>query len=114
MSEQPDLFAAPMFQSRLYADTPRARSTDPETSHEAAEAIKASGALATHQGIVLKAVRAFPGLTSAELAIHCGLERHEVARRLPELEVARQVRKGEPRAFRGRKGVTWYPEATCT
>jgi hypothetical protein len=107
--QQPDLFAAPLFQSRLYADTPRARATDPETSHEAADAIKVSGRLASQQGIVLKAVRAFPGLTSAELAMHCALDRYSVARRLPELEAARQVRKGERRVFRGRPGVTWLP-----
>jgi hypothetical protein len=101
--QQVDLFAAP----RLYADLPRSRSSDPRTSHEAADAIKASGRLASHQGIVLAAVRAFPGLTSAELALRCRLDRHEVARRLPELETAGKVRRGEPRLFNGRRGVTW-------
>jgi hypothetical protein len=74
--QQPDLFG-PTWEAtvggtyRIYADVPRSRRTDPETSHEAAGAIKANGRLASHQGIVLAAVRAFPGLTSAELAMHC-------------------------------------------
>ena len=81
------------------ADTPRARRSDPETSHEAAEAILDSGELGRQQRAVLAAVRRWPGLTSLELGARMEINRWAVARRLPELEPV-HVRKGEPRAKR--------------
>lgn len=108
-----------MIQLDILADVPRARSTDPATSHQAAARVKASGALGRHQRAVLEAVQRFPGHTSAELA-----ERlvgnpdlaavtdlyHEVARRLPELAGV-HVRKGgaRPCAVRGSSCTTWWP-----
>jgi hypothetical protein len=89
-------------------DTPRARRADPETSHEAAEAIKASGELGRQQLAVLAAVRRWPGLTSLELGARMKLDRWAVARRLPELE-ALHVRKGEAKVVNGRRHVTWWP-----
>jgi hypothetical protein len=89
-------------------DTPRARRGDPETSHEAAEAIKASGELGRQQQAVLAAVRRWPGLTSLELGARMNMNRWAVARRLPELEPV-HVRKGEPRLVNGRRHVTWWP-----
>jgi hypothetical protein len=89
-------------------DTPRARNTDPTTSHEAADAIKASGDLGRQQQAVLAAVRRWPGLTSLELGARMSLDRWAVARRLPELEGI-HVRKGEPRVVNGRRHVTWWP-----
>lgn len=90
-------------------ETPAARATDPATSHEAADIITTSGRRQAHIERVVAAVRAHPGLTSAELAPHAGLERHEAARRLPEAETAGQVRKGPPRicSTSGRRAVTW-------
>lgn len=46
--EQPDLFQARAARRRrpgVITDTPRARTQDPETSHEAAEKIKTTGTL---------------------------------------------------------------------
>lgn len=55
-------------QLELLTDTPRARRSDPTTSHKAAERIKGIGALAQQQRLVREWVREHPGLTSAELA----------------------------------------------
>ena len=93
----------------VMVDTPRARNTDPETSHEAAEAIKASGELGRQQLAVLEAVRRWPGLTSLELGARMKLDRWAVARRLPELEGV-YVRKGEAKTVNGRRHVTWWPK----
>jgi hypothetical protein len=106
MTAQPDLF-----ESRLYADLPRSRSTDPQSSHAAAEEVKSSGRLALQQAQVLDAVRRWPGRTSRELARYIGGDRYVVARRLPELEVALKVRKGGTRlcSMGGRPAVEWWP-----
>lgn len=93
----------------LIADFPAARNTDPETSHAAAQQVRKSGAKAAHQQRVLDAVLRLPGLTYRELAVQCGLERHEVARRLPELERALLTRKGEERVVDGYSYTTWWP-----
>jgi hypothetical protein len=95
-------------QRPLLADTPRSRRADPVTSHEAAEAIKASGVLGRQQREVLEAVRKWPGLTSLELGARMSINRWAVARRLPELEPT-HVRKGEPKVVNGRRAVTWWP-----
>lgn len=92
-----------------WIDVPRARNTDPETSHEAAAAIAASGDLGRQQAVVLEAVKRWPGLTSLELASRLRLDRYQVARRLPELERAGQVSKGPARRVGKRSGVTWVP-----
>jgi len=93
----------------LLTDTPRARETDPITSHEAADQVKASGALGQQQLAVLAAVRRWPGLTSLELAARMQRDRWMVARHLPELSPV-HVRKGnEFRTVNGRRHCTWWP-----
>ena len=47
-------------------DVPRSRCDDPETSHQAAEAVRP--ALRERQKVVLAAVTRWPGLTACELA----------------------------------------------
>lgn len=64
---------------------PRARSTDPIGSHAAADRIESSGQAGRMMAVVLEAVRANPGRTSLELALLIGVERHETAKRLPDL-----------------------------
>lgn len=92
-------------------ETPAARNTDPRSSHLAAAEVTVTGRRHDHQQIVTAAVHAHPGLTSAELTKYTGLERHEVARRLPDAAVAGKVVRGAERrcANSGRIAVTWWP-----
>lgn len=96
--------------------TPAARNTDPESSHIAADRITSSGKRETHQRQILDLLRRCDGRTSAELAalaqregmVH--LDRHEVARRLPELATAGAVRRGAQVTCRenGTKATSWW------
>lgn len=92
-------------------ETPAARRTDPNTSHLAAEQHTASGRRGQQQAQAIAAVRAFPGMTSFELAMRTNLDRYMLARRLPECVTAGAVRKDEPRicAITGRLATTWFP-----
>lgn len=106
----------------LLTDTPRARRDDPSTSHEAAERVRASGALRESQIIVRDAVRRWPGKTAVELGRlldgtpcrEIPREDHwwriEASRRLPELDPM-HVRRGEPRtcSIAGTSQATWWP-----
>lgn len=64
----------------------RARRTDHDSSHAAADRAERSGAIEAQMNRVLAAVRAHPGSTSAQLSALAGIDRHTVARRLPDLE----------------------------
>lgn len=89
-------------------DTPRARNTDPESSHVAAQKIRA--VLGCQQSAVLAAVKQWPGMTAVELA-HLGkMDRYAVSRRLPELCPV-HVRRGDIRdcSVNARPQVTWWP-----
>ena len=101
-----------MTQLDLFDCAPKARRTDPVTSHEAAEHAEQTGIIAGQQKIVLDLVRRHPGNTSAELAWSDdaqGLDRYAIARRLPELVRLGKVRRGEARVCSesGRRAVTW-------
>lgn len=102
-------------------DMPRARRSDPETSHLAAARVDD---LARQQAAaVLVAVKMWPDKTSLELAGNIEwaagrgrwtgpvLDRHDIARRLPELERAGLVRRGAARKCQrsGNKALTWEP-----
>jgi len=92
-------------------DYPRARNTDPKTSHEAAEFIR--GTAKKQQSKAAEAVRTYPGQTSQELADLTGLDRYMLARRLPEVEGS-LVSKGDTRRCQvsGRTATTWWPRWT--
>ena len=106
----------------LLADLARARRNDPSTSHQAAERVRASGALRESQIIVRDAVRRWPGKTAVELGRlldgtpcrEIPREDHwwriEASRRLPELDPV-HVRRGEPRAcsIARTSQATWWP-----
>ena len=89
-------------------DTPRARNTDPATSHRAAARILPR--LRAQQERVLEAVKRFPGSTAVELAHRAGLDRYMVSRRLPELSPI-WVRRHAPRlcSIKGTAQTTWHP-----
>ena len=85
---------------------PRARSTDPGSSHAAATDMERSGKMGAQMAEALRLVRAYPGLTSKQLAEVSELDRYQIARRLPDLEkkgLARHVDRG-----RGEQ-VRWFP-----
>ncbi len=94
---------------------PIAHAQDPASSHEAAREHTESGRRDTHCSIVLDAVRAHPGLTSAELVEHCvGLDSAEVLtevrRRLTDLKDAGLILRRQPRVctISKRKVETWW------
>lgn len=95
----------------LLAATPAARSTDPQSSHLAAEKITRNGTRASQQQEVVRLVTDYPGHTSAELARRSGrLDRWQIARRLPECAPV-YVQRGKMRICRvtGNKCITWWP-----
>lgn len=97
--------------SQPNVQTPAARSTDPGTSHIAAEAVTKSGVRARQQRQVLDALRQWPGCTSAELAQRANIDRYAVARRLPELVPTFAFRGGSTIcSISGRPAVTWWPK----
>lgn len=89
----------------------RARATDPETSHEAAEAIRSEADRQADE--VLAMLTANPGLTSRELADQYHVDRYMVARRLPELRERGLVTTGAKRRCRNSQlnAMTWWPVA---
>lgn len=97
-------------QMSLLSSTPGSRATDPESSHEADQQNRSSGARASQQHRVLMWVRRWPGRTSRELAALANVDRYMVARRLPELEPI-HLRRGDLRkcAVTHKRAVTWFP-----
>ena len=80
-------------------ETPNVRSTDPETSHQAAQRMTESGKRISNQRLLWIAVTQEPGRTAAELGEVTGLGQHEASRRLAELNGV-MVQRGEPRKCR--------------
>lgn len=115
MSTQPGLFDQPDNPIEPAAfpygnKQPIARNSDPVTSHIAAEDITASGLRNSQKAEVLRWLKdSREAPTSAELAHRSGLDRHMVARRLPDLERDGLVRKGASRdcGVSNRPAVTW-------
>lgn len=90
-----------------------ARSTDPSTSHEAAIRMVASGKQRAQQARTEEAVKRYPGQSSLHLAALTGLDRHMIARRLPELEKEGRVWRGPKAPCPSGTGsaCTWWPVA---
>lgn len=94
---------------------PRARRSDPSSSHQAAAVIEISGAAASQTARILQTLERLPGSTSAELAKATGMDYHAVARRLPELAAAGKIRRTPPSAdavpcaVSGRRVSRWWP-----
>lgn len=83
----------------------RARRTDPDSSHAAADRAEKSGGIGAQALATFVAVRAYPGLTSKQLAETCPLDRYQIARRLPELERRGLIR----RASTPDEEERWFP-----
>lgn len=83
----------------------RARASDPQSSHEAAETIESSGTANIQRQQVIDAVWKWPGRTSKELAALDGtLDRYQFGRRLPEAEELGEIHRRD-----GGKELTWHP-----
>lgn len=108
-----------LFSQREPLSPPRAkalaRATDPESSHEAAASMAASGAAKAQAEMVCDLVWMAPGSTADELAelskkVHGAdaLDRVRVGKRLPHIQ---GIAAGEIRKCRvtGRKCQTWGP-----
>jgi hypothetical protein len=93
---------------------PIASAKDPWTSHEAANDLTRSGIRAEQKLQVLKALRQYPGSTSAELAAKSGMDRYRTARRLPDLRADGLVTNGMPQQCKpcsvtGKMALIWNP-----
>ena len=93
---------------RHYA--PAARRSDPESSHQASDAITRSGQRGQQIGMAIDAVRMHPGSTSYELALATDIDRYVMARRLPDALKVGAVVKGEQRTcdVTGHLALTWW------
>lgn len=99
-----------MTNARILSFPPAARSTDPGTSHQAADEITASGRRQTLAEQCLEVVRTQPpGLTAGEIGEVSGLGHDRVWRRLSDLKNQGKIEAGEPRRWHGKAQVTWYP-----
>lgn len=110
MAEQRLLFDIPSAEHCAASRLPLSHRDDPASSHEAAEHLRRSGRLAAQKAAVLAALRQCDGSTHGELGRIMGCDWLVAARRLPELERAGHVRKGEVRTCRikGSRCTTWW------
>ena len=98
-------------------EKPVARRQDPESSKAAGRAVTASGCREGQLRQVLELVKRHPGSTSLELAASAerdgdaSLDRYVIARRLPELESAGLVKRGQERSCTvgRRSALPWWP-----
>lgn len=110
MSGQSYLFDIPTDTKMGDENRPLSHRHDPETSHAAARKLTQSGRLTGQRREVLDALRQCSGATHAELGRFMGRDWLVAARRLPELERAGLVHKGEARICRvkGSRCTTWW------
>jgi hypothetical protein len=94
----------------LTIQTPAARRNDIESSYAAASEITKSGARQAQIEQVVAMVQRTNGMTSRELSVLHGADRHMIGRRLSEAETAQEIEKGPIRicAQGNRKAVTWW------
>ena len=74
-----------MTQTSFNFTAPRSRRSDPPSSKRAAEHLHRNGGAASQRMVCLELVKKFPGRSSKQLAELSGLDRHMIAKRLPEL-----------------------------
>ncbi len=89
----------------LFGGHVMARRSDHDSSHAAADELEASGKAQAQRALVLGFVKRWPGMTSAQLARLGSVDRHLVARRLPELRSEGKVTAMKPAG----KEITWFP-----
>lgn len=89
----------------LFGGHVMARASDHDSSHAAADELEASGRARAQREQVLALVRRWPGMTSAQLARLGAVDRHLVARRLPDLRSAGRITAAK---IAGRE-IQWFP-----
>ena len=97
-------------EQRMFDFHPAHRNTDPPTSKMAEDEITNSGVRLTQAMRVLGLVKRNTGFTSAEYASITKLNRHMMARRLPDLKENGYIRRGLYRqcGVSHRRAVTWW------
>ena len=106
---QLDLFSAAAQRVTAIA---RARRTDPWPSHAAADHVERTGKAGQQRIRCGAAVLKNSGKTSQELSEITGIDRYELARRLPELRAQGLIRNGAETKIcniTGRPAMTWEP-----
>lgn len=91
---------------------PRARASDPITSHEAADRVTDDGIAHGQRAAILKKVHQLPGSTASEIGRALGHAGNHVAcRRLPEILERGLVKRGVPRicTVTSFRAATWWP-----
>ena len=92
--------------------TPAARSTDPWTSHDAAEHVTKTGKRTRQQQQVLDLIREHPNCSSEELSEFGVLSYSQIARRTKELVTGGFIESCSVRVnSRGRPVLTWRVKA---
>lgn len=88
----------------------RARATDAQSSHDAAERVEASGSAADHTAMIMAVVERGGGWTSYEIAKATGLTNVQVSRRLSGMERIKKADDSLARTCRvcGRKLATYW------
>lgn len=96
-----------MTQLDIFTPQKAARSTDPDTSHVAAQAARRFAN--THAGVILACLHRIGDGTQTDIALHTSLTNVQVNRRLHELKKADQiVETGETRlGHAGRPERVW-------
>lgn len=85
--------------------------TDPDPSRRAAH--RHAQRAQSNKRRIVELLQLYKGVSSWELSEICELDRHEIARRLPELEregrVERRIDPATGKYREGENGVAWWP-----
>jgi predicted HTH transcriptional regulator len=93
------LFCTP----NAFCEVPHSRSKDPLSSFKTGDRHHLSGKAESHRKLILEYMRDKAPMTSKQIALEMGMDRHEVARRLPEMERKGQVMRQD----RGKEDTLW-------
>ena len=83
---------------------PVSRRENPETSHEAENAINASGSRVSHCDQIYSVVEAEPGLTAGQIGVMSGYGMHITSRRLADLKTEAASVRASPASGRAVDG----------
>jgi Mn-dependent DtxR family transcriptional regulator len=84
-------------------DLPHSKRNDPLSSYVAGDRHHLSGKAESNRQMILEFMKDKQPMTSKQIALKMGMDRHEVARRLPEMERKGQVMRQD----RGKEETVW-------